>query len=319
MNLSLNIKKIFLVFAVMSVVAVAVPAYALKVQIFKSVDPDVEIATQVLRDKAVSQAFAQALFSESIRMIPEPLSSERSEALKKVFSQNYEKYISGYKDMDVKQEEGGVAVSIDVNVNRQSLRSALKKMGMFIPADAAVMADVQVSNEKYPLNEDQQLRQNAEIESLMALYAVNRVPAGGNGTVTVFSARHAGKNRWSGELSSEFGKWYASGPAMDVVWHNLWEKYYDSRQIDTVMNPRGVLFVTGWFNPEGVREFGKKLRSWDSAVQEVQLLNVKMEPTAVSACWSLEVSDQWVLRSNLNDYLPMRGLTFNLEGLEDKK
>ncbi|HAS88620.1 MAG TPA: hypothetical protein DCS48_04870, partial [Desulfovibrio sp.] len=77
--------------------------------------------------------------------------------------------------------------------------------------------------------------------------------------------------------------------------------------------------VSGWFNPEGVREFGRKLKSWDSAVQEVKLLDVEMKPTAVSASWSLEVSDQWVLRSYLNDYLPPRGLNFSLEGLEEPK
>ncbi len=85
------------------------------------------------------------------------------------------------------------------------------------------------------------------------------------------------------------------------------------------MNPKAVLVVNGWFNPEGVREFARKLKSWDSAVQEVQLLDVEMKPTAVSASWSLEVSDQWVLRSYLNDYLPPRGLTFNLKGLTEEK
>ena len=85
------------------------------------------------------------------------------------------------------------------------------------------------------------------------------------------------------------------------------------------MNPKAKLVVSGWFNPEGVREFERKLKSWDSAVQEVKLLDVEMKPTAVSASWSIEVSDQWVLRSYLNDYLPPRGLNFSLEGLEEAK
>lgn len=315
-----DIKKILFGFLAVVILGTANPANAVKVQIFKPVDPQKEVSPRVFRDEAVSQAFAQALFSEAMRMIPGSLSPERSEALKEAFGQRYEEYIAGYKDMDVKQSEDGVSVRIDVNVNRKSLRDALKKMGMFVSAGQMIPSNILVSNEKYSLNDEQQAEQNEKINSLIALYAIQNATVSGDvEKVVEFSVRHASKKRWNGEFKSTHGKWFASGTSMEKVWRNLWERYYGSQDTQALMNPKAVLVVNGWFNPEGVREFARKLKSWDSAVQEVQLLDVEMKPTAVSASWSLEVSDQWVLRSYLNDYLPPRGLTFNLKGLTEEK
>nr|WP_203544955.1 hypothetical protein [Desulfovibrio sp. JC010] len=306
--------------ACVAVLCSALPAHAVKVQIFKAVDPDPEkqVAQRTLRQEAVTEAFAQALFAEASRMIPGTLSATRTEAVKKSFGKHYEEYISGYKDMNVKVAEDGVSVSIDVNVNRKSLRGALKKMGLF--SSVEVPAQINVDNGKYVLNEERQLKQNEEISEFIALYGLtNSTVADSNGTAAVFSVRHASKKRWAGELQSSRGKWYASGSSMESVWRELWGKYFGSENIDALMNPKAVLVVNGWFNPDGVREFGRKLKSWDSAVQEVKLLDVQMQPTAVSASWAIEISDQWVLRGYLNDYLPPRGLTFSLEGLEEKK
>ncbi len=296
----------------------ALPAHAVKVQIFKPVDPEKEVSQRTLRQEAVTEAFAQALFSEASRMLPGTLSAERTDAVKKAFGSYYEEYINGYKDMNVKMGEDGVSVAIDVSVNRKALRSAMKKLGLF--SNAEVLAQINVSNGKYTLNEERQLEQNEKINELIALYGLTNATVGdSNGTVAVLSVSHASKKRWTGDLHASSGKWYASGSSMERVWRELWGKYFGSENIEALMNPKAVLVVSGWFNPEGVREFGRKLKSWDAAVQEVKLLDVEMQPTAVSASWSLEVSDQWVLRGYLNDYLPPRGLTFSLEGLEEAK
>ncbi|WP_027722523.1 hypothetical protein [Maridesulfovibrio zosterae] len=316
MTFYIDIKKFLLVILAVMIAGSAVPAYAVKVQIFKTADPEQKVAVRTLRDEAVSEAFAQALLSESIRMIPGSLSPERTEALKVAFGKHYEEYISGYKDMDVKQDKEGISVSIDVNINRKSLRDVLRKMGLFAAEDSTVETMINISNGKYPLNKDQQVKQDAEILSLMNLYALQNATVGSeNENIVTFSVQHVSRKRWRGELKSVSGSWSDSGPSMEIVWRNLWEKYYGKQTAGEVMNPKAVLVVSGWFNPEGVLEFGRKLKTWDSAAQEVKLLDVEMKPTVVSASWSLEVSDQWVLRSYLNDYLPPRGLTFSIEGL----
>ena len=318
MKFSDKIKPFVLSACVAVLLFSALPAYAVKVQIFKPVEPEKEIPQRILRQEAVTEAFAQALFAEASRMLPGTLPAERAEAVKKAFGKYYEEYINGYKDMDIKLDEAGVSVAIDVSVNRKALRFAMKKMGLF--STAAVPVEISVSNEKYTLNEEHLLQQNGKIDELISLYGLtNATVADSNGTVVVMSVRHASKKRWSGDLQSSRGKWFASGSSMELVWRDLWGKYFGSENIEALMNPKAKLVVSGWFNPEGVREFGRKLKSWDSAVQEVKLLDVEMKPTAVSASWSLEVSDQWVLRSYLNDYLPPRGLNFSLEGLEEPK
>lgn len=315
MFFSMHIKKVFVAVLAAVLLGTVAPAYAAKVQIFKPVDPEKEVSSRVLQDQAVKQAFAQALFSESVRMIPGTLPSERGEALKWVFEKTYENYITGYKDMNVRQEQAGVSVSIDVNINRKFLRESLRKMGMFSAESGMVESQINISNGKYELSSWQQNNQDGEVQNLMTLYNVEKVVAAGNGTV-VFNVNHVSKKRWSGDLKIGADKWYASGSDLESVWHQLWEKYYGAKSVDVLSNPKALLVVRGWFNPDGVREFGSKLKSWDSAVQEVVLQDVEMRPTAVSASWSLEVSDQWVLRSYLNDYLPPRGLSFELEGLE---
>ncbi|MBI9110481.1 MAG: hypothetical protein JEY82_04660 [Maridesulfovibrio ferrireducens] len=296
--------------------AASVPAFAVKVQIFKPTEENV--SSKDLRSEAVSQAFAQALFAESVRMMPSTLSAERSNALKDMFGNHYEEFITGYRDMDVKFQEDGVAVRIDVNVNRSALRAVLKKMGLFSNAEISVKADISVSSGKTKLNETQQLDLDTEVQNLMVLYGVQKT-ASTDLSAPELSITKVGKNRWAGELTSAHGNWKASGHTVERVWQNLWAKFFDSENVESMMNPKAVLVVNGWFNPDGVREFDRLLKSWDSAVQEVQLLDVEMKPTAVSASWSLEVSDQWVLKSYLNDYLPSRGLSFNIDGLSGDK
>ncbi|SDL12912.1 hypothetical protein SAMN05660337_2188 [Maridesulfovibrio ferrireducens] len=311
------IKKSFFVFCVLMIAtAAAVPAFAVKVQIFKPTEENV--SSKDLRGEAVSQAFAQALFAESVRMMPSTLSAERSNALKDMFGNHYEEFITGYRDMDVKFQEDGVAVRIDVNVNRSALRAVLKKMGLFSNAEISVKADISVSSGKTKLNETQQLDLDTEVQNLMVLYGVQKA-ASTDLSAPKLSITKIGKNRWAGELTSAHGNWKASGRTVERVWQNLWAKFFDSENVESMMNPKAVLVVNGWFNPDGVREFDRLLKSWDSAVQEVQLLDVEMKPTAVSASWSLEVSDQWVLKSYLNDYLPSRGLSFNIDGLSGDK
>lgn len=311
------IKKSFFVLCVLiATTASALPAFAVKVQIFKPLEEGV--SSKDIRAEAVSQGFAQALIAESVRMIPTTLSAERSNALKDMFTKHYEEFITGYRDMDVKFQEGGVAVRIDVNVNRSQLRDALKHMGLFSDTKTSVKADISVSSGKVKLSENEQDQLDTEIQNLMVLYGVQKVIST-DSSIPKLSINSFSKNRWVGELDSAHGKWNASGSTVETVWKSLWSKYFDSENVQSMMNPKVVLVVNGWFNPDGVKEFDRMLKSWDSAVQEVKLLNVEMKPTAVSASWSLEVSDQWVLKSYLNDYLPSRGLSFNIDGLSGDK
>ncbi|WP_432736794.1 hypothetical protein [Maridesulfovibrio sp. FT414] len=317
MIFSLDIKKIGVVVFALFVICSALPANAAKVQIFDPVDPAKEIAPRALRDEAVTQAFAQALFADSVRMMSGELSPERSEALKWMFGKHYEDYILGYKDMNVKQDETGVSVSIDVNVNRKFLRDKLNRMGLLAAGSGVVEAEIIVANGKFALNEEQQASQEADIATLMSLYGVHNATAGTTGDdAASFAVTRVAKNRWSGELKSGEHKWFGSAADLEGVWSQLWEKYYAQHNAGLQASPKAVLVVSGWFNPDGVLEFERKLKSWDSAVQDVLLLDVEMKPTAVSASWALDVSDQWVLRSYLNDYLPPRGLSFDLKGLK---
>ncbi|WP_291327856.1 hypothetical protein [Desulfovibrio sp. UCD-KL4C] len=309
-------KSFFVLSMLMFIMASSLPAFAVNVQIFKPLEEDV--SSKDMRAEAVSQAFAQALMSESVRMIPGSLSAERGSALKDMFTKHYEEFITGYRDMDVKFQEDGVAVRIDVNANRSELRAVLKRMGFFSDIKTNVKANILVSNGKFKLSETDQAEFDADLQQLMVLYGVQKVISTESSTPKL-SITQVSKKRWSGDLISSHGKWDASGRTVETVWKSLWAKYFSSENVQSTMNPKVVLVVNGWFNPDGVQEFDRMLKSWDSAVQEVKLLDVEMKPTAVSASWSLEVSDQWVLKSYLNDYLPSRGLSFNIDGLSSDK
>ncbi len=311
-------KSIFVFCALIITTALAVPAGAVKVQVFKAGEEGV--STKDLRTEAVAQAFAQALLAESVRMIPVTVSADRSDALKSMFSNNYESFISGYKDMDVKYHDDGVTIRIDVNVNRAALRDSLRNMGFFASADKVVKSAVVISNGTYKLNAKDQAARDAKVKELKSLYAVQDVAPGTvDPLASTLKITQVGKKSFSGSLDSSNGNWQSAGNSVESVWGRLWTKYYESVRTDDTMNPKAVLVVNGWFNSDGVREFGRLLKSWDSAVQEVQLLDVEMKPTAVSASWSLDVSDQWVLKSYLNDFLPPRGLSYRIDGLSEEK
>ena len=70
--------------------------------------------------------------------------------------------------------------------------------------------------------------------------------------------------------------------------------------------------MAGWFSPDAVLEFGRVLRVWDSAVQEVQLVEMDMQPSGVGASWEMRILNRDRLNMMLQGFLPQRGLSFQL-------
>ncbi len=304
MNFTKFICKQLIMAAVLCVIAT--PAFAVKVQVFKPAKEG-KPATSV-RQEAIELAFAQALLTEALRMVPGELDSQRAEALRDWLGERRNVFVSGYRDMKVGQEENGISVGLDVTVNRNALRNTLKGIGLFSTNGSKVKAEVRTSSE------DQ--GDLAILDKLELIYGVESVKGGADTAVVI---NKSGKKRWDGSLSVVGGEsWTAYGPSLDTVWNKLWKKYFETVKTPESMNPHANLVVIGWFSPEGVREFGRVLKGWDAAVQEVELLEVEMKPTAVSANWSLEIADQWLLKSYLNDYLPQRGLSYTINGLGEK-
>jgi hypothetical protein len=302
----LNILSKLLVSAALVFLMVA-PAYAVKVQVFQPAEEEKTVAE--IRDEAVDLAFAQAIMSEALRMIPGELDPGRSEVLKKWLGDRKDTFVSGYRDKSVSQEENGVSVGINVDVNRKALRGYLKKIGVFSTYSKKVEASLQTSIT------DQQTDDLDELNRLMIVFGVQKVAEGADIAVSI---NKAGKKSWSGSLSVSGGQsWKSYGLDLDKVWSKLWENYFSSIQSSADMNPRATLEITGWFSPEGVREFGRVLRGWDAAVQEVELGGLEMKPTAVSAFWTMEIADKWLLKSYLSDYLPQRGLSYTINGINE--
>lgn len=300
------VSKIMLVAALVCVTATS--ALAVNVQVFQPTEEGQSVSE--IRDKALELAFAQAILSEALRMVPGEIEAARAEVLKSWLGEHRDVFVTGYRDKTVTQEENGVSVGLNVDVNRQVLREYLKKIGLFSTFSKKIKAAVSVT-----LGKGQQ-DDLAALDKLMLLYGVEKVDAGAAVNVVINST---GQKSWNGSLSVLQGQnWKAYGLDIETVWSKLWENYFKSVQSSADMNPRASIVVSGWFSPEGAREFDRVLKSWDAAVQEVKLVGLEMKPTTVSAKWTLEIADQWLLKSYLNDYLPQRGLSYTINGIENK-
>lgn len=283
----------------------AIPAMAIKVQVFQPAEEGKSISE--VRSRAIDKAFSQAILSEALRMIPNDLTPGRADALQTWLGDRKDTFVTGYRDRNVSQEENGVSVSLNVDVNRKDLREYLKKIGVYYTSSNRVEANV-----TSPFTEDQ-TDDLADLNNLLLVFGIIKTDSLSDVSVTI---SNSGKN-FIGNLSTSSGRKFKSyGNSLEIVWSKLWENYFKTVHLDSDLSNKTTLEVSGWFSPDGVRDFDRVLKSWDAAVQEVKLGGLEMKPTAVSAIWTLDVGDQWLLKSYLNDYLPQRGLNYTISGLE---
>lgn len=291
--------KLKSIFFILVLCMAASPAFAGQVTVALPAEEDV--SSMALREKAMAKGFAKAVADEAMLMLPGKMGPERSELLKKYYVTNAKPFIQGYKILTSKVSEQGVFVGLDVSVDKRALRKSLKEMGFFVTSLEPVVAAV-----TYPEEMDEEAM--IKLQELMTLTGVQQ----GEVEYPVFSLEPGPEGTYKARLTTEEQAWDSIQKNLDVAWFNVWTKYFGQAASENTKVGVKELTVAGWFSPDAVLEFDRVLRSWETAVQEIQLLEMDMQSAGVGGTWQLRLLSAERFEMLLRSYLPQRGLTYHL-------
>lgn len=274
-------------------------AVAGEVRVFKPKEED--ISPMALRKEAMAEGFGQAVLEDALAMLPGELGEVRTELLKQYFVENAQPYILGYKILYSQDMDAGLILRLDVKVNKRTLRAGLKRMGLFSTIKTPLPASVVWPED---LDEEALLK----LQGLVTLTGL-QVTAD---TSPSFTFDPGPEKTYKARLVLDDREWVAMNKDMSVAWFELWAKYFTRSEVVASQASTQLLVINGWFSPDGVLEFDRVLRSWDSAVQEVQLIEMDMQPAGVGASWDVRILSSERLSRMLQGYLPQRGLSYQL-------
>ncbi|MEZ7196525.1 hypothetical protein [Pseudodesulfovibrio karagichevae] len=292
-------KYIFLLTVACCLLA-AWPALAGQVQVF---EPMAEgMSQRDLRDKARALGFAQAVLDEVQVMLGNKLPESRVALLKEYLLGHAEPFIQGYKVVSSQDFPEGLSLTMDVRVDRRTLRDSLGGMGFF-----ATLSQPQPATVVWPGD-----LTDEELQALHHLINLTGI-APAEGASPVFTLERGGdKGTWKCRLSYDGQEWLAVNADMAKAWFTLWPRFFDRPAAQSAQTGGETLTVSGWFSPDGVLEFDRVLHGWDGAVQNAQLVAMDMQPSGAGATWTLSVVNRSRLEMLLNSFLPQRGLSFHL-------
>jgi len=275
-------------------------AFAGQVQVF---EPAAEGVSQPeLREKARSQGFAQAVLDEADVMLSGKLSKERAVLFREYLTGHAEPFIQGYKVVSFQDFSEGLSLTMDVRVDRRTLRNSLGSMGFF-----ATLSHPQSATVVWPgdLTDEELLA----LHHLISLTGI--APAEGASPVFTLE-RGDEKGIYRCRLSYDGEEWLAVNGDMAQAWFTLWPRFFNRPVAKAARAGGESLTVSGWFSADGVLEFDRVLHGWDAAVQNAQLVEMDMQPSGAGATWTLSVVNRKRLETQLNAFLPQRGLSFHL-------
>jgi len=260
-----------------------------------------------LRALALNEGFAKAVTTEAQTMLGGGLAEDRAEFMRQYFVEHAKPYIQGYKVLSSRSFEDGLEMKLDVRINRRTLRDGLKAMGLFETVKAPQPASV-----SWP--EDMTEEEIATLQGLMVLTGLEQR----GGDAPAFTLEYGPEQTYKGRLVTADNEWSGAAKDMSVVWFRLWTRYFSREKADASPVVAQFLTISGWFTPDGVLEFDRVLKGWDSAVQDTRLVEMDIQPTGVSATWDMHVLDRSRLGMLLNSFLPQRGLSFQYSRGEEK-
>lgn len=279
-------------------------AEANSIRVFKPMEED--MSSMELRNQALAEGFALAVVDVAQGMLPAPLNETRTELFKKYLMTYGKPYIQGYKVLSSQSTEAGLILSLDVTVNRKSLRAGLKRMGLFQTA-----LKPQVASVTWP--EDLTEEQRAEVQDLIIMTGIQIE----QNTFPSLAFERFQKKQFKARLVVDGSEKTTVGKDLSTLWTGLWGNYFNRSAAVEARTGLEQLVVTGWFAPDAVLEFDRVLRSWDTAVQDAKLIEMDMQPTGVGGVWEVKLLNAERLQVLLKSVLPQRGLSYRLMNVGD--
>jgi hypothetical protein len=273
------------------------PAWAEEVQAFKPAEAGVS-AVQ-LRKAAEALAFEQAVLQAAQKLLPCDPGEQRREILRQLLAPDAGQFVREYTEISARAAPEGVTVQLEVEVDRQALRERLVRVG-------AVAGCGRTAAFSFRVGPGLAAADLKFVEGLMALAGLVRT----GGALPELSLERAAGGSYRGTLRTAQDASSAADKDLRALWTALLGRHFAQEQAKAARSDTKTLRVSGWFAPDGLSDFDRVLRGWDAVVQDVQLLEMDIQPAGIVGRWRVRVMDAKALEVRLGEYLPGRGLSY---------
>lgn len=291
-------------------------------------------ANATVRDRAeaVQSAFRTAVFREAVDILPGPIDQGRQSLLWDYLADKAPDWVQSYSETgyvktppppsavnaeDTDQAGATHRISLDVQVNRDAVKRALRRAGVYYTTTAPWPFELRLSGDVGPawtqLGDLQRLTGLVVHEGVEPVLTLSRQLAEQPGGQPAGQGEaDAPQAVWSGSLQTDGRQWTAWDPDLSVVWFELWGKFFSRPEVEAGLVRTAVLIMDGWYTPDGVRAFDAELRGWENEVEEATLVGLTATAGGVEARWLVKTLDAQALERRLAAYAPDRGLNWRL-------
>lgn len=289
-------------FAFLLVLGGEVHADVHRVELKKEMDRGAKAAFNATEQK---EALAKAVLKEAERILAGSLPKGRRRVIRDFLQEKVDKFVLSYSEQQYVEEEDTGVLSIEANVNTQSVKDYLKKWGTYYTATGEWDYRLEVRGE---LDMDKELRL-ADLETMSGLRRAREALS------PVFVLRTPAKEGGSWEtLLMQDGEEsvYLAG-SLDEVWLKTWSDFFSRKSVRMRVERKMRLTASGWSTSTGMRHFNSLLEEWSTKLDRAVIQSLEFNPGGISGTWTIYTLTPDELRSDLESYIPPRGLDFSLE------
>jgi len=275
-----------------------------RVTLKKQVEQGAELAFDAAEQK---EALSRAVLKEAERILAGTLPEARKKVIQEFLRRKVDDFVLSYSEQRYLEDEDTGALSLEVNVNTQSVKDELKKWGTYYTAAREWSYRLEVRGN---LGTEKELRL-ADLESMSGL----RRERDASGPVFVLHPPGEKGDRWEALLRRNGEQTVYLARSLDKLWLKTWSAFFSLREVQLRVERVMQLSASGWSTSTGVRHFHSLLQGWSTKLDQAILQSIHFEPKGIGATWAVYTLTPTELRSQLESYIPSRGLDFRLESV----
>jgi hypothetical protein len=268
--------------------------------------------TKVSFDAAEQKkALSRAVLKEVDQILAGTLPKGRKKVIQEFLQGKVDDFVLSYSEQQYLEDGNTGVLSLEVNVNTQSVKDELKKWGTYYTAfrEWAYRLEIRGS-----LPTDKELRL-ADLESMSGL----RRERGVLSPVFVLRPPETEGGHWESLLRNNGEETVYLANSLEKLWLKTWSEFFSLKEVRLRVERIMELSASGWSTSTGIRHFDALLGEWSTKLDRAVLQSVRFEPGVISGTWTVYTLTPSKLRSQLESYIPSRGLNFRLEVLNSTR
>ncbi|MCF8086093.1 MAG: hypothetical protein K9J48_04295 [Desulfohalobiaceae bacterium] len=278
----------------------------------------VELKKHVMQDAELTfdaeeqeKALSRAVLKEAEQILAGTLPRGRKKVIQKFLRRKVDDFVLSYSEQQYMEEKNTGVLSLEVNVNTQSVKDELKKWGTYFTAAREWDYRLDVRG---TLDREEELSL-ADLESMSGLRRDRKAP----GPVFVLLPPREEGDHWEALLRRNGEETLYMAQSLDKLWLKTWSDFFSLREVRLRVERMMRLSASGWSTSTGIRHFDSLLGEWSTELDRAVIQSIHFEPEGLGGTWTVYTLTPAELRSRLKSYISSRSLDFRLEEVNATK